>query len=503
MSTFDQQNEVVLKKLPVQSLSYDADKRIKRQLNARAVQLGYKSNPWVFLQRLVAVPVAFAVLLTSVAGYAYGADSVVTGDALFTAKAMVEEFLYPDKGDAQERIAYHLWLSDRRYAEVFELLKRRSFAGNGAVTFIPAAEAAPPSPNPLKGEPEVAPDLRSSRATVGRSRFYSKNSALDLALQLTLRSAHRNTEAAVEISTEISDVRVLKAVHLDIQRTVVRQKIILEEIAPVLEAIEIAEENRTGEPLVSSPGVSGEASEADTLFEVSPRDPVPVSPRTLKDLVLRETDKQEALLERLSRTVSNAERDGKGTVNILHLIPEEGRVLQKAPSSADSKVVPDRFERVIEEANRSHQQAKRKFEEEYEFLFAPVGGDLNRDLEEKSREPRADENLNRDLQDSRIPVMEEENKESVEEIEMDYDERKYEPVIPSRPTTEAISNEEKERELLEKEIEQYRKFVPPSVPPPAVKPDYRYEAPLKKPGEDLKTPIDTELQKERGLLERE
>lgn len=467
MTDIDRQNEMVLKKLPLQRLSSDADRLIRRKLSSLAVELGYKKRDWGFLQRLIAVPAAFALLLASTVGYAATSDSVVSGDMLFSVKVMVEDVLYPETGSAEKRIAYHLWLSDRRYAEVFELLKRRSFAERKPLVFLPNAEAA------------------------------GTNSVLDRALQLTLRAAHRNTEAAVEISTEIADISRLKAVHLDIQQTVTRQKVALEQLAPVLQAIEVIEVER---PLPKSTftmpreeAVREEAA-ADSLAEM-PSSSLS-APRTLQELVRFETEQQETLLERLSQTVSNAEKEGKQQVNILYLIPEEDRLFQQKPLPVPTGEPFDRFERVIEEANQSHQQAKKMVEEEYERLFIPLEDTPNTD-------PSA--GTDEDGQ-GRTGELDTETREQEEEVVPPTPAfSPYEPPIPFK-SVETSEEEVPERLELDKEKAPLKNEVPPvkvprtTVAPPSASVDSKYEPKIPVGAEE---PSDSQLEQERGMLERE
>ena len=116
MNSNDKNFEEALKGLPEKKLSWRADRRIRKMIRERATELDGKARTWNFFFKLASVPVAMVLILTSTGLFGFYSPSVVQGDFLYPVKSELESAFYPDEGDSQERIAYHLWLSERRYA---------------------------------------------------------------------------------------------------------------------------------------------------------------------------------------------------------------------------------------------------------------------------------------------------------------------------------------------------------------------------------------------------
>lgn len=213
MNLVDQHFKDALRELPEKKMSWLKSRRTRQMLVQRARELDGRTPIWLFLQRLVAVPMALMVLLTATAGYGYASPSVVKGDLLYPFKTSFEGYLYPTQGTSEERVAFHLWLSERRYAEVGEILQR---LGKSPVAFVPAAYAQESGVNPL-----------------------------DAILLETLQSATQHVDYALLISGEIRDVERVKAVREQIQSTVVQQQAFVKKAAPALKSVKLQQKKKS------------------------------------------------------------------------------------------------------------------------------------------------------------------------------------------------------------------------------------------------------------------
>lgn len=210
MRLIDKHFKDALRDLPEKKLSWRADRRIKAMLRKRAAELDGKTSIWSWLRPMVAAPVAFALLVVSTGFYGVTSPSVVKGDLLYGMKLSYEEFQYPDGGTSEERIAYHLWLSDRRFDEVNEILGR---LGKAPLTLIPAAQA----------------------------QEFEADTELNLILLDTLDSATQHVDLAFLITNEIREVERVAQVKEQIRSSVQKQKVFLEKTSPVLKEVKLAQ----------------------------------------------------------------------------------------------------------------------------------------------------------------------------------------------------------------------------------------------------------------------
>jgi len=216
MSLVDKPFKEAIRDLPTKKLSWWADRRIKKMLRHRAAELEGRSLWfWGYARQLVAVPVAFAVFVTSLGSYAFYSPTVVRGDMLYAMKTTIEDYRYPREGTSEDRIAYHLWLSERRYDEVNEILER---LGKKPLVLIPAAQAS-------NGVDESLNEL-------------------DQILLETLQSATQHVDYAFLISDEIREVERVRAVKTHIQQTLEKQKTFLEKATPVLKEVKLRERKK-------------------------------------------------------------------------------------------------------------------------------------------------------------------------------------------------------------------------------------------------------------------
>lgn len=213
MNLVDQHFKDALRELPEKRMSWLKSRHTRKMLVQRARELDGRTPVWLFLQRLVAVPMALMVLLTGTAGYGYASPSVVKGDFLYPVKTTFEGYLYPTDGTSEERVTYHLWLSERRYAEVDEILQR---LGKTPIAFLPAAYAQESGVN-----------------------------VLDAILLETLQSATQHVDYALLISGEIRDVERVKMVREQIQSTVVQQQAFVKKSAPALKSVKLLQKKKS------------------------------------------------------------------------------------------------------------------------------------------------------------------------------------------------------------------------------------------------------------------
>ena len=116
--------EDTFKLLPEKKLSWRADRRIRKMLKQKFDEMEGIRPRWFYFRKLAAVPVAMVFLLSSVGTWGFYSPGVVQGDMLYPVKTELEAVFYPKEGGSEERVAYHLWLIDRRYAELEEILSR-------------------------------------------------------------------------------------------------------------------------------------------------------------------------------------------------------------------------------------------------------------------------------------------------------------------------------------------------------------------------------------------
>lgn len=218
MNTTDKNFEDALKGLPEQKLSRQADRHILKMIRQRAKELDGKvsisMSMWHSLTRLVAVPVAFALLITSTGAYGFYSPSVVQGDLLYPVKSELESIFYPQNGESEERIVYHLWLSERRFAEAEEIVDRKD---GQFVSFVQNVRA---------DEDDV--------------------SSLDKILISTLERANQNVDLAFLIVDEIEDVEKFRVISDRIRRSVAKQKVFLDKSAPILAKVKMGTGSANG-----------------------------------------------------------------------------------------------------------------------------------------------------------------------------------------------------------------------------------------------------------------
>lgn len=235
MSLVDKHFKDALRDLPEKKLSWQVDRQIRKMIRQRAAELDGHKPFWVVLRRLVAVPVALALLLTTMSGYAYYSPAVVQGDFLYPIKSELENRLYPESGTSEERIAYHLWLSERRYAEVAEILERKS---RQPLSLVPAVYAQELNIDPL-----------------------------DAILLETLQRATQHVEYAFLVTDEIRDVERVQEVKEQILDSIRKQREMLEEIVPALEKVKLEHKPKARVEVPVLPLVVGEV---DLPSEVEP-----------------------------------------------------------------------------------------------------------------------------------------------------------------------------------------------------------------------------------------
>jgi hypothetical protein len=215
MSLVDKPFKEAIRGLPTRRLSWWADRRIKKMLRYRAAELDGKTIWADFFKQLVAVPMALVVLFTAVGSYGYASPSVVKGDLLYFVKTTIENARYPQDGSSEDRIAYHLWLSERRYDEVNEILSR---LGKAPLVFIPVARA-----------------VESTGST---------DDALNQILLETLQNATQQVDYAFLISDEIRDVERVKTVQLQIRTSLEKQKEFVKQVTPVLKEVKLQQKKK-------------------------------------------------------------------------------------------------------------------------------------------------------------------------------------------------------------------------------------------------------------------
>lgn len=236
MSLVDQHFKDALKKLPTKKLSWQADRRIKGLIRQRVKEMQGSPLPfWRTLQRMIAVPVALALVLVSTAGYAHSSPSVAQGDLLYPIKSELENWFYPDGGTSEERVAYHLWLSDRRFDEAKELLSRRT---SGAVASVVYAQQ--------EGESATIDDF----------------------IVKTLKAASQHVEYAFLLSDEVREVERVENIKGQIRQTIENQKGVLQEISPALKEVKLSRKERARASQLRQARLNAQA-ELQLLAEVS------------------------------------------------------------------------------------------------------------------------------------------------------------------------------------------------------------------------------------------
>ncbi|MDP2691513.1 MAG: hypothetical protein Q8O95_03880 [bacterium] len=225
MNDINSQFEQILSSLPEQRLSRQADRRIQTMLRQKGRQLEGKRSFGFFWKQLVAVPVAFAVVFSTMGGYAYYSPAVVEGDLLYGVKEYLENSMYPLQGASEDRIRYHLQLSDRRYAEAEEIAARLD---RDVLAFVPQAFAADELDNPNIGF-----------------------------LADTLQRATDHVDYAFLIADEISEPDRVKVVRQQIGEKVGQHRDFLGRMEPVLKKVHLPQGlARRFHEVVSSQGSS-------------------------------------------------------------------------------------------------------------------------------------------------------------------------------------------------------------------------------------------------------
>ena len=218
-------------------------------LRYRAAELEGKTVWTDFFKQLVAVPMALVLLITLTGGYAYASPSVVKGDLFYSVKTTIENARYPRNGTSEDRIAYHLWLSERRYDEVNEILSR---LGKGPLGFIPAAQAVEPMGS-------------------------SVDDRLNQILLETLQDATQQVDYAFLISDEIRDVERVKVVKEQIRTSLEKQREFVKQVTPVLKEVKLQQKKKARVKKQPKPLPSLEKALLEHAEEVS-SESVPIPP---------------------------------------------------------------------------------------------------------------------------------------------------------------------------------------------------------------------------------
>jgi hypothetical protein len=456
MSLIDKHFKEALKNLPEKKLSWAADRHIRKSIRQRASELDGKQPFWMYLKRFAAAPVALALLLVSTGGYAYVSPSVVQGDLLYPVKTELENRFYPEDGSSEERVAYHLKLSQRRYAEVQEILDRRS-SGKKTASLVYAQGIT------------VDP--------------------LDDILVKTLQRATQHVEYAFLVTDEIKEVEKVKIVKAEIKKTLESQREVLKEVAPILEEVKFLEKPKARQKTVKEEIVpkviadaidsgtvnSDDPSEAliaesrsvpefpdDALVEVSPKDDLSdgfeefIVPPTLDaamveivieveqdlddaaEFLLDRFAFQDELLESMEDAIEEAEVLGIAELELD--VTEELEIIVEAELSKDA---------VFVEALAVHyEQEQIQLEEELEKLDEILIATSDEGPNDKGQGPSEDEKEPKDLKD--------ENEKDSKDLKDDKDlkkEKEKEKEKDSKDLKDLKDGEEKEDKEFEESKE--------------------------------------------------
>jgi|CXWL01.1.fsa_nt_gi hypothetical protein len=341
MSLLDQHFEEALRELPQKRLSWTANRRIQKMLSRRTRELARLPDGqergmswWGIFQRLVAVPVAMVLILVATGGYGFTSSTVVKGDFLYTVKSQLEPYLYPSNGSSEERIAFHLWLSDRRYAEVSEILNR---LGKPSLVFLPSVYAQ-------EGDVE------------------NTENPLDQLLFETLQSAVKQVDYALLITDEIRDVKRVASIKSEIRISLEKQKMFVEEAAPVLHKVRLKQkrfsrqqtvrniiasesaaltkiapslepQNTSSAELPAIAGDSENSSPVPLAFDSVVDEPLELT--TVAELIEDQLAFQEYLLVKVENSVAKADFERK--TEVILPVTEELALITPTPDDKTSK----------------------------------------------------------------------------------------------------------------------------------------------------------------------
>ncbi|GEM_PF-5981268 len=284
MNLLEQHFEEALRGLPRKKLSFMADLRLRRKLKQAARELEGASVWTIFIRQLVAAPLAACLILLSVSAYAYESPSVVQGDLLYSVKDKLETFLYPSTATSEKRMAYHLWLSDRRYDEAKTILARRE--GDKISWIMPALAHDSPE---------------------------SASKPLDDILVDTLDRATEQVDLALLVTEEMQDPTQLQIAKESIQQAIFKHRDFLQKSGTQLKKVRLHRRPRarhqiqafppplplsTSEQLVSTAS-SLTSGARDSFKEVSLPDFTPLLLSDGKDLLEDHLAFQQELVEKL------------------------------------------------------------------------------------------------------------------------------------------------------------------------------------------------------------
>lgn len=381
MNLIDQHFEEALRDIPQKKLSFWANRRIRKQMKQRYYELEGRPLWLIFLPRLVAVPVALMLVVTTTAAYGFYSPTIIQSDWLYRVKERGEVWLYPTDKEPEERISYHLWLSDRRYDEVREILRRKT---GQEIVFVPNAKA--------HGN--------------GDGHDEESGDPLDAILQSTLQRAAENVETAFVIAEEIREVPRVAKVKEQITIAVEKQQQWLQKAKPVLAQVQLrkpqierrrrlqANRERTlsarnlpstmvlptpadipfPDFRVATQPVGAEPSREPLPDLPFPLFPIPVEAPPTTDTLLEETIAfQHALLHQMEEAVRMAQVEKKETVSIA--LDEFLEPLEKFHESEVLEIAKEMHEKKKEQRDfRESREPRdeRRPEEPTEIAKTPV-----------------------------------------------------------------------------------------------------------------------------------
>ncbi len=301
MNLLEQHFEEALRDLPKKKMSFMADFRLKRRLKRATRELAGVSPFMMVIRQLVAAPLAAFLLLFAVSAYAYESPAVVQGDLLYPVKDKLETFFYPASAAPEQRMDYHLVLSDRRYDEVNTILARREGEN---LSWI---------------QPALAEDGAVS------------TSALDGILVETLNRATEQVDLAFLVADETKDPTRLKAMKETIEGRIVRHKDFFQKSGPLLQKVKLQKKPRARHqihqraqslPLLPVPSLAPIVSTAsslspgtdDSFLEISLPDVGPVLLSDGKDLLEDRLAFEQDLVEKLNGDINLALKNGEAKV---------------------------------------------------------------------------------------------------------------------------------------------------------------------------------------------
>ncbi len=218
MKSPDSHFEDLLRKLPQQKLSRSADRHIKAMIRQRCREESGSRSFWDFsalLRPLFALPMALALLLVTTSSYSFMSPAVVKGDMLYGIKTRIETAFYPSNAISERRVNYHLWLSDRRYSEVDEILTRLD--ADEYLTLIPQAQA---------------------------QELSDADVPLHDVLMETLQSATQHVDLAFLIVDEVEEVDRVESLKESLKVSLQNQKNFMTKVSPALQEIKMKKKMR-------------------------------------------------------------------------------------------------------------------------------------------------------------------------------------------------------------------------------------------------------------------